>query len=278
MVKKPRNKTAKAAPDNLCLEVPVAPTLPDLIDPLTLYSLKPITPDLTRAAKIDWLAPTWKPGDAAQARSRLQRPLATSYTTTQVAEDAKLDMAHLQSLIDKYKVDMSSHLNHLYGQFVMPQIIDPNYGLKDLPRYRPRGAEDLGCVTALLDALREEHRDGAGFSVGDVVKDWRKHYDRSLNRWIFGPHGEFTGFARVDALNEGLQRCARTARRGDVVTAKLEGFPVEVSFRVTLLLGLQDIPTYRQLRDHQPLAYYQFATYRDQAAWESMAAYDRTEL
>lgn len=274
MVKKPSKKAAKAALDNLCLEVPVAPTLKDLIDLRTLSSLKPFTPDLSRASKIDWLTPTWKPGGAAQARSRLQRPLATSYTTTQVAEDAKLDMAHLQTLIDKYKVDMSSHLNHLYGQFV-PQIVGP--GL-DMPRYRPRGAEDLGCINSLIEALRDDYRDGGpGCAMSDVVKDWRKVYDLHLNRWIFGPHGEFTGFARVTALNEGLQRCARAARRGDVITAKLEGYPVKVEFRVTLLVGYPDIPIYhRSSRDSQPLAYYQFASYQDQAAWESMAAYDRT--
>lgn len=276
MVKKPRKKAAKA-PDNPCLDIALPPDagFARYFDPAALH-LPSLIPDLLQARKIEMRSPPWRANDAFQAQSRIHRPViaSTLSAASGIADKAALDFDKLQAISKQYQIDMQSRFRDLFTQ----QMFGTPLPLSDR-EMRPRigRAEDLGCVVALLQALRDDYG-GKRARLGYVVEDWTEEYSPYLDQWIFGPQGEFTGFARVDALNEGLRRCAREGRRGDKVKARLEGFPVEVDFRVTILEGYRDLHYGMGTREQNPQAYYQFDTYQDYAAWESLASYDRTDL
>ncbi|UTC28983.1 hypothetical protein MARCHEWKA_04710 [Brevundimonas phage vB_BpoS-Marchewka] len=263
MARKPR----KAAPplQNLCLDIPLtrapAPYLigvdPAAKDPQSWGmaispATAPPTPPLAVAATqqaIDWKSVT-----------------------------AGLDWAKTADTMAKYKDAIASITQAQMNSLFQTNILGAPYGGRHEGRFEPTRAEDLGCVAAMVQAVRDHYR-GEGLSLDYCVKDWRDEDPRYLNAWLFGPRGEFTGFARVDALKDEMTQHARQGRRGDVVVAKPRGLPIPVSFRITLLMGIQDAMWRKSVHGvGEPQAYYQFATYEDYAAWESLATYDRTSL
>ena len=184
--------------------------------------------------------------------------------------------------MEQYKDQLAARSQSMFQAQYLTQPLsvssrDRILGFDDINGYRkrPERAEDLGCIDALVEAIRDSY-DGDDIRMDYQVRDWSRTDPRFLNRWLFGPHGEFTGFARVPALEDYMKRATRAARRGEVVKVRLENYPVEVRFHVTVVEAPLDAARLRHVPELS--AYFQFATYQDQAAWESMAAYDRTDL
>ncbi|USN16214.1 hypothetical protein PAPPERLAPAPP_04730 [Brevundimonas phage vB_BpoS-Papperlapapp] len=257
---------------NLCLDIPQSPSPAPYI-----ISVDPASKDSKSC------------GMAILPRNRVPAPptsppvvSATQQTIDWKSVSVGVDWADAAAAMAKYRDAIASISQAQMNSYFQTNILGAHSPFRDLneSRFAPTRAEDLGCVTAMIQAVRDHFGSDDGLSMDYRVECWQDENPYYLNAWLFGPRGEFTGYARVDALKDEFKHHARTARRGDVVTAKLRGVPIPVTFRVTMLAGLDDAMRGSRLygRRDEPQAYYQFASYEDYAAWESLAAYDRTSL
>lgn len=234
--------------NNLCLDIPLAPV-----------SAPPPPINYRKVLGVD---PGAKDGSRVATASYAYLPPADLW--------GSVDM---NALLKQYRSQMSSilssqfnSLHHLRSPFAPDE-------------HRPR-AEDLGCVEALIRALRDQG-DYDEVAMDAQVSDWRRSAPQYLNAWLFGPRGEFTGFARVAAVDDRVKRCALNGlRRGGEATITLEGYPLKVNFKVTMVSGLDDSANWRSRISGRPdfEAYCRFANYADYAAWEDLARCDRTDL
>lgn len=307
MVLRSQKKAAKPL-DNLCLDIPLPPADPfdwnshvrpfEGLKPYwdTLYSKTPLTIDPDKPTQITFTTPSWRPAAAQQVKSRLNRkrlsPVAFTNTIDINSRDT-LDWSSTAALIEKMRVNIDSHLKDMLLTSFKPRSANPVpyparggslHGMASymgldwgLERARPQRAEDLESVTTLIETMRDwgsYERVDMGYRVTDPLRE----DPRFLNAFIFGPRGEFTGFARVEALNK---LCHMACRResGEMIRGALENFPVRPEFDVMCLTSLDQAARFVPSLRHEGVhAYFRFASYADQAAWESLASYDRTDI
>lgn len=140
---------------------------------------------------------------------------------------------------------------------------------------RDRVGQRADFVRAFFKAIDREHTD---IDLDFVVTD-PKHVDYDLlHHWIFGPIGEFTGFARVNIMED----IAAEMRRDWMVTNDLRRCLWQprsrdykhVSFYVTCIYHPMMHVRYGRQGYDEPVFYVQFATYDDRAEWARLAAQD----
>lgn len=116
------------------------------------------------------------------------------------------------------------------------------------------------------------------------VEDPRRMPHEYINSWIFGPNGEFTGFARIGALDD-VNRVAAMERSVDPQRVfnwtprhrDLHGFEFKVQviyngYHNANLYSLQHRGGY----EPDSVLYVRFGSYDDYATWARYAAGDRT--
>lgn len=135
-------------------------------------------------------------------------------------------------------------------------------------------------VRAFFKALDGAHGD---IDMDLVIDDPSTAEWDLLDRWIFGPVGEFTGFARVNLMEDlaaemrqswmlagGSRSCAWNPRSSDYK---------HVTFYLTCLYHPDLQVNYGGYRSrYEPVFYVRFATYADYAEWARIAAQDDYRL
>jgi hypothetical protein len=142
---------------------------------------------------------------------------------------------------------------------------------------RDRGVDQRAdFVRAFFKAIDREH---TGIDLDFVVTDPKRVDYDLLHHWIFGPIGEFTGFARVNLMED----ISAEMRRDWMVTNDLRRCLWQprsraykhVSFYVTCIYHPAMHVSYRhQGWQGEAIFYVQFASYDDQAEWARLAAQD----
>lgn len=199
---------------------------------------------------------SWVPGAAIQAQSRINRKM-----TKPAPQNQYLDLLKMTKFIDRDAVD---------GMFTYDRI------RKEQAEKR---RQQFNFVEALQAAVSARYAD---VDMSSVVLDPLKEYPQFVASWIFGPRGEFTNFAVVEAFNDGFRRIYRHARDYGSMPKTPMSFTLDdvphIEFQATLIYCPHDN---RRLYDYggphdEPLFYIQFKTYDDYAAWEELAGEDQT--
>lgn len=201
---------------------------------------------------------TWTPGAVIQAQSRINRKMST----TPAPQNKYLDLLKMTKFIDRDTVD---------SIFAYDRI------RKEQTEKR---RQQYNFVEALQAAVEARYAD---VDMSSVVVDPLKEYPQFVATWIFGPRGEFTNFAVVEAFNDGFRRIYRHARDYGSMPKTPMSFTLDeaphIEFQATLIYAPHDthgLYDYGGSR-HEPLFYVQFKSYDDYAAWEELAAQDQTQ-
>lgn len=110
-----------------------------------------------------------------------------------------------------------------------------------------------------------------------IVTDWLRADPDLLQLWIFGPRGEFTGYARLAEMEDLGHRCFRAGSRPDAVLRWTSKVVADVSFDVQVYP--YDHSRFLYSDPSQPtliLSYIRFSSYRDYALWEEAASHDES--
>lgn len=159
------------------------------------------------------------------------------------------------------------------------QIIDRRYLAEG------HGRTQFNFVEALRNAIQEDQYDQ---DMSCVVDDPCEAYPGYLEAWIFGPRGEFTNFAVVDAFEEALKPLKRAAggyapgsspSGTQSISLTLPGVS-HISFVATLIYSPYDPKgrRYNYGSSYTPIVYIRFKTYDDYAEWNELAARDHTRI
>lgn len=245
---------------NLCLDIPLAPAPTDVV--------KVIGIDLAKDHGTDAIA--YLIGGVDQSKSRLHRIVQPP----PIIDMAALDAASSYRLIDQMKDRKSMSLMDKMRQHYVDQL-EPgnNYHRIDFVRAAFRAGKRW-----------EEYADMA------LVVDRPTAYPSDfINDWIFGPHGEFTGFARVNVMEDLHRHAYAGGREGTTIDWSPRHDEVRhINFKVSLCRlsdrhhSLYDYQVASRLsgldRNAGAVCFVRFATYHDYAAWEQIAARDPTPM
>lgn len=274
----------------------IAYLIPGILDQ---YSKTPLRPWLTDAGKLPlaFLStdPPWMPGGPDQAVSRLHRKRKAVetvnidpgdvITTSEILakkwppKNPWPDLAAMTGLLDKHIGDMSlKTYQQLYLQDwgrdrVMSQRFPQNLMLREPARPNFVGA-----------FLKAAERWSQRIDMSLLVPPREAiNYDPDFIRdWIWGPNGEFTGFARIN-LMDGAEQMFRYDAPGvhgsDYQVREIR----DVNFKLHLIRRRyrddRSDPRYRRYdgghdRDLDDASYMRFATYGDYVRWDERAARD----
>lgn len=123
-----------------------------------------------------------------------------------------------------------------------------------------------------------------------VVEDPRRFDQDVIQDWIFGPHGEFTGFAKINLMEELDKKALMFAVRGppddftwsprhhDLHRITFAVTPVHIPDHSRLSLYPYQMDAMMRLGGFEgrerPVLYVRFATYDDYALWAALASHD----
>jgi len=302
---------------NLCLDVPlpkrvmgIDPAGPDADAVIAVWMdrfgkmtspLVTARPDEHRVPKLGALTPSVLPTymETFQAKSRLDRkPLTSQVVTTTTIEpmkNSKVDFNGLSEILKKkwadvdkllayqaFALDVNSsmrtadHFRKMYqGSFDMalmqydPRNLPPIHGQRDVYRH-PNFRE------AFVAAIE---KDGGYLTMSSYLGDGEGYPSDVLGRWIWGPQGEFTGFARINLFDQ-LDRDV-SGRRSIVASSRNNGY--KLNWQLEMVPHINFTVSFLSLRDGRdryghPLdrdmseMLIQFATYEDYVAWDNFAA------
>lgn len=232
------------------------PTLLDLvrkIDPMKL----PVIADLR--------SPSWQLPQLTQAQSRVNRSNHLQPSIHFIAPSPTFDLKALDAM--RKKID-DSITAQMLGKSMAPPL-----------RYRDR-REHPDYTAGLYEAMREDEAE-----FGTIIVDQQNYDPAMINRWIWGPNGEFTGYPAGDpAFEDTVQEIMhREHGRGPVVASLREFERITVEFRFTPRFSRYDA-----YKDPHRFDYYrqgpsrgrptipvmiQFDTYAAQHEWASLARY-----
>jgi hypothetical protein len=128
-----------------------------------------------------------------------------------------------------------------------------------------------------LEATYQE-LDTDAWPVVDIRNPGRRHSPECLNEWLWGPRGEYTGFARVEEMDRDLERNTRSGQR--VFNYSAERYERagsgEFRFVVNVMQDARDhyphgsyIPTHINPK-YTTLSFIRFEDYESLAHWAKM--------
>jgi hypothetical protein len=132
-------------------------------------------------------------------------------------------------------------------------------------------------------AQRHEDR----LDLGEVVRNPWQDDPAFVNDWLFGPHGEFTTFAKPAVLNKELQFTARLhPQDASFSWTPKNRYLAGIRFQVAVLMrpdnfslyGYQRHAKFLLDRDVGAVTYVRFSSYRDYVRWSECAQCDNTEV
>jgi hypothetical protein len=137
-------------------------------------------------------------------------------------------------------------------------------------------------VSAFCQAV--EQSKGLHYALGDVVDDPFREQPAFVNAWLFGPHGEFTTYAKPAVLKEQYDfNCRHFDVGKPALWTSTNRYLAGINFLVTLLSAPHLYPHQKLAiramggRDQGALSFMRFLTYEDYAAWAEVAERDNTD-
>lgn len=266
----PRGDTALVVPANA---VPKdGSTIADLLKTIDIKSVPSLFDSLPPVSATPRYADIFKP----TAQSRPHHKAASQPVTTNLQIDIKSSPALDLKVLETLRKQMDDYSR----RSLMASLYGGNLSSMDLPDFSREAAEAYRAA-------------GYDYDLGDVLDE--RPPPEALQRWIWGPLGEFTGFAQVEAIFEKLRRIAFNTQVEQSRVINLDAFLSgefyqitkpwhRIAFKVTvkahpdqpnagLYKGWVYTPQFDKagLRRTALLTLVQFATYADQMAWEEMA-------
>lgn len=148
---------------------------------------------------------------------------------------------------------------------------------RDMPTLKPGQLTPFNFVEAYEEARREWEGE-VDFSLWVKPREVGRHNPQMLHDWLWGPKGEFTGFAKVRAFERIDRKLVNYPEGKTYEDVELEepGVPGAVRFNITTIYS-------RNMRRYSYgdprgldscMTFVRFATYDAYTAWERFAASD----
>jgi hypothetical protein len=272
----------------------VAYLIPNIMDQ---YSKTPLRPWLDAGKLPSMFMPTdppWMPGGADQAVSRLHRKRKPVETVTVKPDDVMTtskmlvtkrppvnpwpDVAAMTGLLDamSLKKYQQLYLQDWSRDSVMAQRFPQNLRLRDPAR--------PNFVGAFLKAA-ERWSQRINMSLLVTPSQAIDYEPEFIQDWIWGPNGEFTGFARINLMDDAEQVFRYEAPSTHGTDYQVRDIR-DVNFKLHLIRRRYRSAGYDPLydlggggrrgyqRDLEDTGYMRFATYGDYVRWDAWAARD----
>lgn len=147
-----------------------------------------------------------------------------------------------------------------------------------MTHYHEKGSAKLNFVEAFEEAMSAwDNRVDMSLVISDPTASY--YSPDELSMWLWGPNGEFTGYAKIRAFNDIERRLGRLLPNGHVSEEDIYLERTTMRFKFTVLLGdytrhtshyMPTDPTGRSMG----YVFTQFLSYADYAVWEHFAAGD----
>lgn len=269
----------------------IAYLIPNLLDQYSKTPLRPWLSDVKLPDTFIVPDPPWSPGGPDQAKSRLRRKdvavnLGDVITTSKIIATKPApknpwhDLASMTALLDK-RLDRLS-MKAFQQQYLQDWAHAPMAQNFDrILRQRDPVRPDF--VAAFLKAAER----WSGSFAMDLLVHWTQaaeHDPQFIRDWIWGPNGEFTGFARINLMDGAERQFQREYPGPDGCEYQVRDVR-EVTFKLHLIRRryrddrgnsryLYQDPMYRYDRELEDASYMRFATYEDYVRWDALAARD----